>query len=113
VDFGRRQVSLQGKKLYLTDKEYRIIEELARQADQIVTHESLLTRIWGEEYRDEPQYLKTYVYRLRRKIESDPRHPRYIVTHYGDGYRLKNGGSANGDKGGQEGSEAPARAARA
>jgi DNA-binding response OmpR family regulator len=90
-DFTQRQVRLRGKNLDLTDKEYRILEELARNAGDVVSHGALLTRIWGQEYLDEPQYLKTYIYRLRRKIEADPRHPRYILTRYGGGYSLANG----------------------
>ena len=97
VDFVQRQVRLRGKDLDLTAKEYRIVEELARNAGQLVTHKTLLARIWGEEYRDEPQYLKTYIYRVRRKIEADPRHPRYILTHYGGGYRLAGGASDGSD----------------
>ncbi|MBI2913761.1 MAG: response regulator transcription factor [Chloroflexi bacterium] len=88
VDFVRRQVRLHGQTLDLTPKEYRILEELARHTGQLVSHQALLARVWGDDYRDEPQYLKTYVYRLRRKIEDDPHHPRYILTHYGDGYYL-------------------------
>jgi DNA-binding response OmpR family regulator len=103
-DFTQRQVRLRDRNLDLTAKEYRILEELARNAGQVVSHGSLLTRIWGHEYRDEPQYLKTYIHRLRGKIEADPRHPRYILTHYGGGYSL-----ANGDGVG----EAPSRALQA
>ena len=97
VDFARRQVRLHGQTVDLTPKEYRILEELARHSGQMVSHEVLLARIWGEDYRDEPQYLKTYVYRLRRKIEEDPHRPQYILTHYGGGYCLageKNDGTA-------------------
>jgi len=90
-DFVERQVSLRGKNIDLTAKEYRILEELARNAGHVVGHQTLLARIWGDEYRDEPQYLKSYVYRLRRKIEADPRRPRYILTHYRGGYSLGNG----------------------
>ena len=97
VDFVRRHVTLRGGKLDLTAKEYCILEELARNAGHMVTHKTLLVRIWGEAYRDEPQYLKTYIYRLRRKIEADPHHPRYIVTHYGGGYSLANGQYDRGD----------------
>jgi DNA-binding response OmpR family regulator len=97
VDFAQRQIRLRGQNLDLTAKEYRIVEELARNAGHVVSHKSLLARIWGEEFRDEPQYLKTYIYRLRRKIEADPRHPRYIVTHYGGGYRLAKGSSDGSD----------------
>ena len=90
-DFTQRQVRLRDRNLDLTAKEYRILEELARNAGHVVSHGTLLTRIWGQEYRDEPQYLKTYIHRLRGKIEADPRHPRYILTHYGGGYSLANG----------------------
>jgi two-component system KDP operon response regulator KdpE len=91
IDFSRRQVMLRGNVVDLTTREYRIIEELARQAGRVVSHQVLLTRLWGDDYRDEPQYLKTYMYRLRRKIEEDPHHPRYILTHYGFGYQLAKG----------------------
>ncbi len=69
VDLAQRQVWLRGEPVDLTPKEYRILEELARHSGQMVSHEVLLARIWGDDYRDEPQYLKTYVYRLRRKID--------------------------------------------
>jgi DNA-binding response OmpR family regulator len=95
-DFTQRQVRLRDRNLDLTAKEYRILEELARNAGHVVSHGALLTRIWGHEYRDEPQYLKTYIHRLRRKIEADPRHPRYILTRYGGGYSLANGESVEG-----------------
>ena len=102
VDFAQRQVRLRGQDVDLTPREYRILEELARAAGQVVSHQTLLARVWGDAYRDEPQYLKTYVYRLRGKIEDDPHRPRYILTHYGDGYCLARGdadfnGSANAD----------------
>jgi len=102
VDFTQREVRLRGKNVDLTAKEYRILEELARQAGQVVSHQTLLARIWGDQYRDEPQYLKTYMYRLRRKLEDDARHPRYILTHYGDGYRLAKGDSNGGSTLGED-----------
>jgi two-component system KDP operon response regulator KdpE len=87
-DFDQRQVRLRGRNLDLTDREYCILEELARNAGRVVSHRRLLDRVWGEENRDGPQCLKTYISRLRRKIEVEPRHPQYILTHYGGGYRL-------------------------
>ncbi len=90
-DFTQRQVRLRDRNVHLTAKEYRILEELACNAGHVVSHSTLLTRIWGQDYRDEPQYLKTYIHRIRGKIEADPRHPRYILTHYGGGYSLANG----------------------
>jgi len=89
VDFARRQAIIRRKRLELTPKEYDVLEHLARNAGQVLSHEALLAKVWGPQYRDEPQYLKTYIYRLRKKIEENPRRPRYIVSHYGTGYRLE------------------------
>jgi two-component system KDP operon response regulator KdpE len=54
----------------------------------VLVHAALLKRVWGEEYADEVDYLKVYVRRLRKKLEDDPQHPRYILTERGVGYRL-------------------------
>jgi len=89
VDFARRQAVIRRQRLELTPKEYEVLEHLARNAGQVLTHDALLAKVWGPQYRDEPQYLKTYIYRLRKKIEENPRRPRYIVSHYGTGYRLE------------------------
>ena len=62
-----------------------MLEHLARNVGQVLSHDALLAMVWGPQYRDEPQYLKTYIYRLRKKIEENPRRPRYIVSHYGTG----------------------------
>ena len=89
VDFGQRQATIRGKGLLLTPKEYELLECLARNAGQIVSHDALLVKVWGGQYRGETQYLKTYIYRLRRKIEANPRQPRYLLSHYRAGYRLE------------------------
>ncbi len=89
VDFARRQAIIRRKRLELTPKEYDVLEHLARNVGQVLSHDALLAMVWGPQYRDEPQYLKTYIYRLRKKIEENPRRPRYIVSHYGTGYRLE------------------------
>jgi len=89
VDFARRQAVIRRQRLDLTPKEYEVLEHLARNAGQVLTHDALLVKVWGPQYRDEPQYLKTYIYRLRKKIEDNPRRPRYIVSHYGTGYRME------------------------
>ncbi|MDP2953633.1 MAG: response regulator transcription factor, partial [Chloroflexota bacterium] len=94
VDFAQRRATVRGRPVELTPKEYELLELLARNAGQVLNHETLLARIWGAHYRDEPQYLKTYIYRLRRKIEESPHRPRYIVSHYGTGYRLEQHGPA-------------------
>jgi two-component system KDP operon response regulator KdpE len=89
VDFARRQAQIAGEKVELTPKEYEVLEYLARNAGQVVNHDTVLAKVWGPQFCGEPQYLKTYIYRLRRKIEENARRPRYIASHYGTGYRLE------------------------
>lgn len=86
VDFERRQVTVRGQPVSLTATEYRLLYHLVRNAGQILTHETLLARVWGREYTDEIDYLKVYISRLRNKVERDPRDPQYIITEYGVGY---------------------------
>jgi two-component system KDP operon response regulator KdpE len=86
VDFERRQVSVDGEPISLTGTEYRLLYHLVRNAGQVMTHESLLARVWGREYTDEIDYLKVYVNRLRNKLEKEPSNPEYILTEYGVGY---------------------------
>jgi two-component system KDP operon response regulator KdpE len=86
VDFETRQVSVDGEIVSLTGTEYRLLYHLVRNAGQVMTHETLLARVWGREYTDEIDYLKVYISRLRNKIEKDPRNPDRILTEYGIGY---------------------------
>jgi two-component system KDP operon response regulator KdpE len=86
VDFERRQASVNGQEVRLTGTEYRLLYHLVRNAGQVLTHETLLARVWGREYTDEIDYLKVYISRLRNKLEEDPRNPQYILTEYGVGY---------------------------
>jgi DNA-binding response OmpR family regulator len=86
VDFARREVNVRGQPVALTGTEYRLLYHLVRNAGRVMSHESLLARVWGREYTDEISYLKSYINRLRSKLEQDPRHPEYIMTEYGVGY---------------------------
>jgi DNA-binding response OmpR family regulator len=86
VDFARRQVFIEGQPLALTGTEYRLLYHLVRNAGRVMTHEALLARVWGREYTDEISYLKSYINRLRNKLEQEPHHPEYILTEYGVGY---------------------------
>jgi DNA-binding response OmpR family regulator len=86
VDFARREVTVRDQPVALTGTEYRLLYHLVRNAGQVMTHEALLARVWGREYTDELSYLKSYVSRLRNKLEQDPHHPDYILTEYGVGY---------------------------
>jgi len=91
VDFARREVTIGGQVVPLTGTEYRLLYHLVRNAGQVMTHESLLARVWGREYTDEISYLKSYINRLRSKLERDPHHPQYILTEYGVGYWFRPG----------------------
>jgi DNA-binding response OmpR family regulator len=86
VDFARREVTVRDQPVALTGTEYRLLYHLVRNAGRVMTHEALLARVWGREYTDEISYLKSYVSRLRNKLEQDPHHPDYILTEYGVGY---------------------------
>jgi two-component system KDP operon response regulator KdpE len=88
VDVEHRRVTVEGEELHLTPTEYALLTALVRHADRVVTDAMLLQEVWGPEYGDEDHYLHVYVARLRKKLESDPQKPRYIVTEPGVGYRL-------------------------
>ncbi|PIU57453.1 MAG: DNA-binding response regulator [Chloroflexi bacterium CG07_land_8_20_14_0_80_51_10] len=89
IDFSRRRVVVRGKEVHLRPTEYRLLYHLVSNAGHILTHETLLRRVWGHEYRDEDHYLWLYVTYLRQKIEEDPKRPKYILGERGIGYRFK------------------------
>jgi len=86
IDFANREVYVNNQIISLTRIEYDLLYELATNRNQLLTHEYLLEKVWGPEFRDENQYLWVNVSRLRRKIERDPSKPRYIQTQTGQGY---------------------------
>lgn len=88
INSANREVHLQGEFVPLTSTEYRLLEELARNAGTVLTHQVLLERVWGPEYVGEDHYLKVFVRRLRRKLADDADHPRFIQTEWGIGYRF-------------------------
>ena len=88
VNFDSREVTKGGRPIPLTALEYRLLYQLVRNAGHVMPREALLARVWGEEYRDQADYLKVYVSRLRAKLEDDPDRPRYILTERGLGYRF-------------------------
>ena len=89
IDFSRREVIVRGKKVVLRPTEYRLLYHLVNNAGHLLTHETLLSKVWGREYRDEAHYLRLYITYLRQKIEKDPAHPQYILTERGVGYRFR------------------------
>ncbi|GAB4529170.1 MAG: response regulator transcription factor [Anaerolineales bacterium] len=88
IDFNRREVWLDGQLVNLRPTEYRLLYHLVKNAGWVLTHEQILTRVWGYEYRDEPHYVRLYINYLRKKLEADPANPRYILTERGIGYRF-------------------------
>jgi DNA-binding response OmpR family regulator len=89
IDFSRREVIVRGEKVILRPTEYRLLYHLVNNAGRLLTHETLLSKVWGREYRDESHYLRLYITYLRQKLEKDPAHPQYILTERGLGYRFK------------------------
>ncbi len=91
ISFAERRITRGGAEIKLTPTEYELLVQLARSAGKVLSHTVLLQRVWGPEYGQESDYLWAYVRRLRRKIEVDPDHPRYLITEPGVGYRFSAG----------------------
>jgi DNA-binding response OmpR family regulator len=90
VDSERLTVTRDGKHISLTPTELRLLLVLAENKGRALTHRQILEKIWGAEYQNDVDYVKLFVYRLRRKIETDPENPRYILSERGIGYRFVN-----------------------
>lgn len=89
VDFVQRRVTVHGEEVKLTPKEYDILHYLVTHADRIVTHQQLLTAVWGAEYSDDKPLLRVHIANLRQKIEPLPARPTYILNEPGVGYRFR------------------------
>jgi DNA-binding response OmpR family regulator len=88
IDFGRREVWVEGELVKLRPTEYRLLYHLVQNAGWVQTYDQILSKVWGYEYRDEPHYVRLYVNYLRQKLEGDPSNPKYILTERGVGYRF-------------------------
>jgi len=88
IDFDRREIWLEGKLVKLRPTEYRLLYHLVQNAGWVVSHDQLLQKVWGYEYRDEPHYVRLYINYLRQKLEKDSAVPVYILTERGVGYRF-------------------------
>jgi two-component system KDP operon response regulator KdpE len=89
VDQAKRLVTVDENEVTLTPTEYDLLHLLIQNAGKVLTHRQLLYKVWGPGYESEPHLLRVNISNLRRKIESDPARPRYIVTEPGVGYRLR------------------------
>src|SRR5580704_12460747 len=87
-DFAARSVSVDGRRISLTRKEYRLLQVLAQHAGNVLTHQHLLREVWGTSHLNDTHYLRIMIRNLRKKIEADPTRPRIILTELGVGYRL-------------------------
>lgn len=85
---AKRLVSKRDQPVHLTRKEYDILHYLMFHAGRAVTYGKLLTQVWGPDYRQEVDYLRTFVRQLRKKIEDDPSNPKYLLTDAYVGYRF-------------------------
>jgi len=88
VDVDKRLVTLGGKEVQLTPHEYGILKTLVMQSDKVITHRQLMNEVWGYGLEQEFHLLRVNVSNLRRKLELDPNHPKYIITESGVGYRI-------------------------
>ncbi|OHA63545.1 MAG: hypothetical protein A2842_01850 [Candidatus Wildermuthbacteria bacterium RIFCSPHIGHO2_01_FULL_48_25] len=88
VDLGRRRVTSRGKEVMLTPTELALLSVFVRNAGKMLTHRYVLEEVWGSAYTEEREYLRAYVYNLRRKIEPNARVPRHILNAPGVGYQF-------------------------
>ncbi len=88
INFARRALTVADRPVELTRTEFDLLRCLALQPNRVLSHEEILTQVWGAEYRNDLEYLRAYVRYLRRKIEADPANPQVIVNSPGVGYML-------------------------
>ncbi|MEV5052935.1 response regulator [Arthrobacter sp. LAR12-1-1.1] len=88
IDLGKHRVTRDGEDIRLTPTEWKILEELVRNPEKLITQQQLLARVWGPAYAKETNYLRVYMAQLRRKLEPDTANPRHLLTEAGIGYRF-------------------------
>ena len=98
IDFEARQVTVRDKNVHLTPKEYDVLKHLVANQGKPLTHRRLLQAVWGPDYGDETESLRVVINQLRKKLEVDPAHPKYIVTEPWIGYRFQPPRTANAAK---------------
>ncbi len=90
INFAGRRVTVNNQEVALTRTEYNLLQELALNADKVLTYKMLLNKVWGAEYAQEKEYLYVFIGRLRKHVERDPQKPEYIITVPGVGYKFRN-----------------------
>lgn len=88
IDLLRRVVTIKEREIHLTPTEYNVLNELARHCNQVLLHEQILSAVWGPEYINDVDYLRSYIHCLRKKLEPDPANPKLILSNPGVGYML-------------------------
>ncbi len=92
IDFDRRQVTLHGEPIHLTQIEYKIVVYLAENSGRVVTYDAIISHVWGPyASTDNNRILRVNMANIRRKLEENPAEPRYILTEIGVGYRMREG----------------------
>ena len=91
IDFDARSITVRGKPVRLTPKEFDLLRLLVGNRGKAIAHRKLLQSVWGPDYGDETEYLRVFINQLRKKIEKDPHHPKYLITEPWIGYRFEAG----------------------
>ncbi len=91
IDLESRLIKVAGREVHLTPKEFDLLVYMARHAGKVVTHRALLAAIWGPESTEQPEYLRVFMGQIRKKIETDPATPKYLLTEPWIGYRFEPG----------------------
>ncbi len=91
IDLDERRVVVSGKEIKLTPKEFEVLKYLVSNTGKVITHRALLQAVWGSASSEQTEYVRVFINQLRRKIEPDPQHPKYILTEPWVGYRFVSG----------------------
>ena len=97
IDYSRRKISKNGKSIHLTPIEYKIVVLLSKNAGKVMTHDFIITHVWGGLYESDDQVLRVNMANIRRKLEDSPSDPKYILTEVGIGYRMAEPGDTDMD----------------
>jgi two-component system KDP operon response regulator KdpE len=88
IDLPRHVVSRGGTEIKLTATEFKLLAFLVNNSGRVLTHQNILTNVWGPEYIGNVEYLRVFMSQLRKKLEDDPKHPKHLLSETGVGYRF-------------------------